>query len=141
MPDKQAVLVAVDGSNHSLRALAYAAKRARTHKDLQLYALNVQRALLTSLFVTRAMIQEHHRARSQAQLARAHKLLARQSIRTDPMVRIGDPASTIVNTARRAHCTEIVTGTRGLGRLKGLVLGSVTTKAIHPARIPVTVVP
>jgi nucleotide-binding universal stress UspA family protein len=32
-------------------------------------------------------------------------------------------------------------GTRGLGNLKGLLLGSITTKVIHLARVPVTVVP
>jgi nucleotide-binding universal stress UspA family protein len=56
-------------------------------------------------------------------------------------VRVGEPAETIVNFARRNHCAEIVMGTRGLGSFKGLFLGSITTKVIHAARVPITVVP
>jgi nucleotide-binding universal stress UspA family protein len=32
-------------------------------------------------------------------------------------------------------------GTRGMGNLKGLLLGSITIKVIHRARVSVTVVP
>jgi nucleotide-binding universal stress UspA family protein len=32
-------------------------------------------------------------------------------------------------------------GTRGLGTLKGLLLGSVVTKIVQLSRVPVTVVP
>jgi nucleotide-binding universal stress UspA family protein len=54
---------------------------------------------------------------------------------------VGDPASTIVAFARRARCSEIVVGTRGLGGLKGLLLGSVTPKVSHLSTVPGTAVP
>ena len=57
------------------------------------------------------------------------------------MVRMGKPCDTIAKLARRKDGGEIVLGSRGLGNLKGLILGSVTTKVIHAARVPLTVVP
>ena len=93
MADEKRLLEPIDGSNHSLRALAHVIKRVASAGSAEI------------------------------------------------LVRIGEPGETIVKVARQKHCGEIVLGSRGLGNLKGLILGSVTTKVIHAARVPVTVVP
>jgi nucleotide-binding universal stress UspA family protein len=49
-------------------------------------------------------------------------------------------AEVIANFAARTRCAEIIMGTRGLGRIRGLLLGSVTTKVIHLAAVPITLV-
>jgi len=54
---------------------------------------------------------------------------------------MGEPGETIAQVARRKDCGEIVLGSRRLGNLKGLILGSVTNTAIHAARVPLTIVP
>ena len=86
------------------------------------------------------MVDEYHGVQSQAVFARARKVLARRKVQVYAAVRIGDPATTIVNFAKKMRCDELVMGTRGLGSFKGLVLGSVTIKVIHLAGMPVTVV-
>ena len=103
--------------------------------------LNVQPLLPRSLFVTRTMIAEYHDSKSKEGLARSRGLLAKNHMHAEIVVRIGQTADTIVNFASRRHCEEIVMGTRGHGNLKGLLLGSITTKVIHLARVPVTLVP
>jgi nucleotide-binding universal stress UspA family protein len=139
--DRKKLLVAIDGSNNSLRALAYVVKRVKVERRLRICLLNVQPALPSSLFVTGAMIAEHHESMSDEALARARRVLEKHHVAAEIVVRIGEPAETIVNFATGKHCGEIVMGTRGLGTLKGLLLGSITTKVIHLARVPVTVVP
>jgi nucleotide-binding universal stress UspA family protein len=67
--------------------------------------------------------------------------VSRRNLSADVRVLVGDPAESIVETARRGRYSEIVMGTRGLGTLKGLLLGSVVTKVIQLSRVPVTVVP
>jgi len=52
----------------------------------------------------------------------------------------GHAAETIVRVARQQRCTRIVMGTRGLGAMAGLMLGSVAYKVIHLSLIPVTLV-
>jgi nucleotide-binding universal stress UspA family protein len=42
--------------------------------------------------------------------------------------------------AEDKQCEQIVMGTRGLGTVSNLVLGSVATKAIHLAKVPVLLV-
>jgi nucleotide-binding universal stress UspA family protein len=135
------LLIPIDGSDNALRALAYVTQRVRPAKHLQLCLLNVQLPLPASLFVTRAMIDEYYDSNSKAALTRARRVLAKHHGSAEGFVRIGDPAAVIVKFATQKHCSEIVMGTRGLGSLKGLLLGSVTAKVIHLARVPVTVVP
>jgi len=136
------LLVAIDGSDHSLRALAYAIQRVASHrKRLRISVLNVQPPLPQSLFVTPPMIAEYHKRKSKEGLARALRVLHRKALKAEIIVRVGEPGETIAKVARQKRCGEIVMGTRGLGNLKGLILGSVTTKVIHAAPVPVTVVP
>ena len=52
----------------------------------------------------------------------------------------GDIARRIVQLAEQHDCVRIVMGTRGLGALAGLVLGSVGYRVIHLSPIPVTLV-
>lgn len=141
MADGKKLLVAIDGSDNSLRALAYAIKRVKAERRLRIYLLNVQPAVPSSLFVTRAMIAEHHQSMSEEALTRARRVLEKNHVAVEIVVRIGEPSETIVKFATRKRCGEIVMGTRGLGSLKGLLLGSITTKVIHLARVPVIVVP
>ena len=53
---------------------------------------------------------------------------------------IGSPAETIVRVAREVGADQIVMGTRGLGALGNLFLGSVATPVVRLAEIPVTLV-
>lgn len=142
MADGNRLLVPIDGSDHSLRALAHAITRVASQRKLpQIYVLNVQPPLPQSLFVTSSMIAEYHKAKSKEGLARALRMLHRKALKAEIVVRVGESGETIAKVARQKHCGEIVKGSRGLGNLKGLILGSVTTKVIHTALVPVTVVP
>jgi nucleotide-binding universal stress UspA family protein len=115
-------------------------KRAVGDKQLRLYVLKVQPTLPSSLFVPRAMIASHHEAKSKEALIRSRRLLSKSRLRAEVAVRIGEPADMILKFARRSRCAEIVMGSSGRGSLKGLILGSITTKLIHAARVPITVV-
>jgi nucleotide-binding universal stress UspA family protein len=135
--DGKKLLVPIDGSEDSLRALAYVITRARTERDLRIVLINVQAPLRPSPFVTRAMIEEHYATKSAQALAKALELLRTQH---DVIVAIGKPAESIIEFATRKMCEKIVIGTRGLGSFLGWLLDSITTKVIHLAQVPVTVV-
>lgn len=57
------------------------------------------------------------------------------------MLEHGDPRAVLVDQARVLGASYIVIGSRGLGRAKGALLGSVTDHVIHHAQCPVIVVP
>jgi nucleotide-binding universal stress UspA family protein len=56
------------------------------------------------------------------------------------MARAGQVAKTIADVAREEGVGQIVMGTRGLGGVQGLLLGSVATQVIHLAEVPVTLI-
>ena len=135
MPTKK-ILVPMDGSDCALRALKYAAKAP----DAELLVLNAQAALPSSRFVSKRMIAEHQERGADEALARARALIKRGKLNARTFSLIGEPAPTIVEFAKKHRCAAIVMGSRGQGRIEGMVLGSVAAKVIHLAACPVTVV-
>lgn len=68
------------------------------------------------------------------------KALAAAGVPHKAKVVIGDAPHEIVEYAKAYHCDGIVMGTRGLGNVATLVLGSVAHKVLHLTHIPVTLV-
>jgi nucleotide-binding universal stress UspA family protein len=139
MRASQTILVPVDGSDCSTRALEYAADRVSMGRNGLLLVINVQTGMAPSRYVSRQMIAEHQDRLSGEALKAAHALLKRRKLDAAISVHIGDPAKTIVALAKRRGC-EIVMGNRGRGRVAGLLLGSVALKVIQLAPCPVTVI-
>jgi nucleotide-binding universal stress UspA family protein len=52
----------------------------------------------------------------------------------------GDPAAELLHLCARLKADHIVIGSRGLGGIGSLLLGSVSRKVVRSARVPVTVV-
>jgi nucleotide-binding universal stress UspA family protein len=52
-----------------------------------------------------------------------------------------DPVSALIGTVEAEHADLVVVGTRGLGKAKALVLGSVAGKLPSRSPVPVTIVP
>ena len=62
-------------------------------------------------------------------------------VRYRTIFEMGSPAPTLINVARREHADLIVTGTRGMGGFKDLMLGSVSHQLVLHATVPVVVIP
>ena len=69
------LLVPVDGSDCSRRALEYADKRATMAGNCSLLILNVQPPIPPSRFVSRSMVAEHQKRQSGAALKSARAFL------------------------------------------------------------------
>ncbi|HEV2440471.1 MAG TPA: universal stress protein [bacterium] len=54
--------------------------------------------------------------------------------------RRGEPSHEILAAAAHLKADLIVMGSRGLGQVGGLILGSVSERVLHGARIPVLIV-
>lgn len=58
----------------------------------------------------------------------------------DCRVAIGDPVARILETAEDLGCAHIAMGTRGLGWLGGVLLGSISAGVLRRTPLPLTLV-
>jgi nucleotide-binding universal stress UspA family protein len=93
------------------------------------------RGFLTAEEIRRQQLQHGRRL-----LKRAEALLGRARFPYASHVLIGDVADKITRFAQRHRCDKIIMGTRGMGTVGNLLLGSIATKVIHLTRLPVTLV-
>jgi len=135
------ILVPVDGSEHSLRAIRHALARAAAG-GAEIHLLNVQPAMpqAVTTFVDRAAVDDYHREQGTAELAQARAVLDKAGAKYQSKIAIGAPAEAIASYAEENACDEIVMGARGLGAVLNLLLGSTTTKLLHLTNIPVTII-
>jgi nucleotide-binding universal stress UspA family protein len=55
-------------------------------------------------------------------------------------ITVGDPAEMILRYGTEKQCDQIIIGPRKLGAVKGLLLGSVTSKVMQLSKIPVLLI-
>lgn len=135
------ILIAIDGSKASIKAIDYVVKRRRRGERIEAYILNVQPAISPKAgLITRGMIKDYQALESEKALGKPEVETMKRYLKADAYVEIGEPASCIIDFAQKTKCEEIVIGSRGLGSVKGIFLGSVASKVIQMSPIPVVVV-
>ena len=95
----------------------------------------------SGVVVTRDMIEDYYREESERALAPSRQLLDAAGMKYTPHILVGDIAPALVEHAEKSGSQMIYMGTRGRTAISNLVLGSVPTKVLHLARVPVVLVP
>jgi len=137
------VLVAVDGSANADRAVKHLIELAKGLPSVEVLVLNVQPAVTyveLMLGPTQRVIEHWSQRAGQDAARSAGVLLDAAGLACTLHVEQGEPGEAIAAFAQQQNCDLIVMGTRGMGLIKTLVLGSVATKVIHAAAMPVTLV-
>jgi nucleotide-binding universal stress UspA family protein len=133
------IVLALDGSDGSRKAIPFATKLAQDDKAAILIAHVEERNLGKGggpLHVDEEEIK--------AEIRKQADELSAQGIDTSIQmvdVMLGGPAHAIEEIANKAGADLIVLGTRGHSPVAGLLLGSVTQRLLHIARRPVLAVP
>lgn len=134
------ILLAVDGSEHSKRATEIAASLAHIMRaDLWIVSAFEPVPGYLGEPVWQHALAETMRAAEEV-LNEAMKLVGEIPGEISTEVLEGPAAEAILQVAETRHPDLIVMGTRGLGRLKGLLLGSQSQKVLQYAPCPVLVV-
>lgn len=142
------ILVPTDGSADSNRAVGLAAELAVKH-DAALYLLNVIRDMqLPSELRKMAKVENIGQSRQDVLEFVAEKIMGDAERRANrkgvKAVRKatgqGDPGSAISSYAQTNKIDLIVMGTRGLGSVKGMLMGSVSRKVANTCNVNLLIV-
>lgn len=136
------LLLPSDGSDHAEAALRHVILLHRAGVVAGVRLLNVQVPLPgdVSAFVAADVIADHHREQSDQALAGAVEALGEAGVPFQTEHAVGPVAATIARVAAERGVDQIVMGCHGYGALGGLVMGSVASRVVHLAEVPVTLV-
>lgn len=139
------ILVAVDGSEPALRAVDIAAGLAEKFGSELLVVTVLESLRLTS--EARQFADTEHLKELPAALANrligeplvsqaARRATKKGVKKVNQIVENGDPAQEILRVAKALSADLIVLGSRGLGTIRGLLMGSVSHKVMNLSECP-----
>lgn len=134
------ILLAGDGSDHSLRAAKEAVKIAKASVDSQITIVfvadhdNAKNEVLHSGSSAELDLQRRKK------LQPAEEAIASSGINYRVEILRGTPGPAIVDYANKESFDMLVIGSRGLNSLQEMVLGSVSHKVVKRANCPVLIV-
>ena len=142
------VLIAVDGSDNSMRALDAACRQVVYGQPVTMHLLNVQPPINSRIVknhLSQDLIDKFYQELGNTALESARARLHEADIAYTSHVEVGDVAQTIARYVRDLHCDQVIMGTRGLGSggvgaISSLLMGSIATKVLHLVGVPVTFV-
>ena len=144
------VLVAVDGSENSDRALNFALDLAEKYgaavtilnvsESPAMGAVPIEPTTVSgeSMVVFAKDLRRFHEEILSKAIARARAV--KPSVSVSSKLREGDPALEIVAEAKEGLVDVVVVGHRGLSRVREIFLGNISEKVAHLAPCPVVIV-
>ena len=143
MSTAKEILVPVDGSENSLRAVRYALGLAGAlgARVRLLYVFPVSSVEIIGMAgMSRDDIEHAAQAAAQRVFDKVHGEIGETDVKFVDETSIGDPAEEIIRCTEDDHELLVILGRRGLSRIQSLLLGSVSEKVVRHAHSPVTVI-
>ncbi|MGI8895681.1 MAG: universal stress protein [Casimicrobiaceae bacterium] len=139
------VLLPVDGSKSAASATHKLVETLRWYKeppqvDLLAVHLPVPRFANMNLVISEEMVDRYYAEGCEEMLASSKKTLDAAGITYTVHTLVGSIAESIIEQAKQSGSNMIYMGTRGMTALSNMVLGSVTTRVLHLAHIPVVLI-
>ena len=135
------ILLAVDGSDHAAHAAKIAAELGQCVESAELRIVVVYAPIPPYLGEPNLQVAIDTRLNeAQEILQKAVEIIGETHLDIHTELIEGDAAEAIIEVATTRNSDVIVMGSRGLGRLVGLVLGSTSQKVVSHAPCPVLIV-
>lgn len=144
------ILVAVDGSQPALDALDYALTIAGNCKATEVQLVHVIQNISSIVYTGGPELEPFPLGALKDNLEKSGKMILKDAQKKAKEKKVkfkistkllhGNPANEIVKLAKDEKFDLIVIGSRGLSGIKELLLGSVSSKVVNSAMVPVLVI-
>lgn len=136
------VLVPVDGSEPSQRAIEHVIDTPQYRDGAEIHLINVQPPLpgRAAAAVGHANVEDYHREEGLKQLQPTQQRLSAAGVKYHCHIAVGDPSKVIVQYAQEHAIDQIVMGTRGRNAVASALMGSVAKEVLAGSHIPVVLV-
>jgi len=135
----QRILVALDGSKNSIRALRNAIQIANQTESLIIGILVIQ-SFPTGMGLMKTRTGKEVSKHSKQIMQTAKAMCARKRVKFFETVEYGEEGKTIVSFAQKNEIDLIAIGSRGMGKVGEIFLGSTSNYVVHSSKIPVLIV-
>jgi nucleotide-binding universal stress UspA family protein len=133
------ILVALDGSENSIRALKNAIILAK-QTDASITGISVIQAFPTEMSVMRTIVGKAMSKHYKDFMSKAKTMCTKKDVEFLDVVEYGEEGRTIVSFAQKNNFDLIVIGSRGMGNIGELFLGSTSNYVMHSSKIPVMII-
>ncbi len=137
------ILVAVDGSPTTKRALAYLAAHDEWLGAHHRYTLlNVTSAVppRAAAVIDKATLAGYYAEEAEKVFKPLRTFFVKQNLNAEYLAKVGHAAEVIAAVAKKGDYDLLMMGTHGHGALGNLVLGSVSTKVLAHSSVPVLLI-
>lgn len=136
------ILVAIDGSDISTRALEYAIEQYRDATITAIHVIEAANPFLSLGFSVEAYdeIPSQERDRVEALLEEATQTAADRGVEIQTTVETGKAVQEIVEYAEEADVDHIVIGSHGREKTSRILLGSVAELVARRSPVPITII-
>jgi len=138
------ILLAVDGSAHSIKAANYLATHFEWFRgEPELHLLHVKLPIppgRARAAIGKESLQHYYQEEADAALAPSRQVLEQKNIPFQATFKVGAPEVEISAYASAHAIDMIVIGSHGHGALHNLILGSTATKVLACTSVPVLVI-
>jgi nucleotide-binding universal stress UspA family protein len=139
------ILVAVDGSQQAAKAALHGAElAAKLGAELILFHVVPTLPSYASIspdqlgVIHQDLAKEFHKQGREI-LSRTRDELASYNIIISTEISVGHPADEICKMVTKCGCDLLIMGSRGLGQIKGYLMGSVSNRVCRHAECPVLI--
>jgi nucleotide-binding universal stress UspA family protein len=127
------VLVPVDGSDNSYRALD-AALLLSEKLGSSITVVNVMEQVPITHIESEKLLSElleAYKKENQEILSKCSNIATEKGLSIKTLLLQGNPASVILDYSKKEKFDLVIMGSRGMGKFKQLILGSVSSKIVH----------
>ena len=127
------ILVPVDGSNNSYKALE-AALVLSEKLGSKISVVNVMEQVPITHIESEKLLSElleAYKKENQEILSKCSDIAHQKGITIKTVLLQGNPAPVILDYSKKENFDLVIMGSRGMGKFKELILGSVSSKIVH----------